>query len=42
MPHWGWASPTYSVKVPALAISYSLQAYPPVTLTSEFLFPSPF
>ncbi len=35
-PTWGWTSPTYSYKIPALALSVSLTALPPIRLTSEW------
>jgi len=37
---WGWSSPTYGDKMPALALRYSLNAAPPFILKSEWLFPS--
>jgi hypothetical protein len=38
-PTWGWASPTYGVKIPALSISISVQRPLPIHLLSEWIFP---
>ncbi len=35
-PILGWYSPTYSVKVPALAVRFIVQSAPPVMIQSEF------
>jgi len=39
-PTWGWASPTYGVKIPALSISISVEHSLPIHLLSEWIFPS--
>lgn len=31
-PHWGWYSPTYGVKIPAIALVYTFQGKPPFTI----------
>ena len=36
LQHWGWYSPTYGVKMPALSVSASIRAEIPLTLVSEF------
>jgi hypothetical protein len=38
-PIWGWFSPTYSQKIPALSFSIILNCYPPASLTSDWSFP---
>jgi len=38
-PTWGWASPTYGVKIPALSFSVSVTGHTPLALVSEFDFP---
>jgi hypothetical protein len=40
-PTWGWASPTYGVKVPALSVSVEVETALPVTLISRWLLPAP-
>ena len=37
-PTWGWASPTYGVKVPALSFSVSTEGVLPITFVSEWEF----
>jgi hypothetical protein len=37
---WGWVSPTYGVKLPALSVSVEVEANLPVTLTSRWLLPA--
>jgi hypothetical protein len=39
-PTWGWVSPTYGLKVPALSLGVVLVGPLPVTLVSEWSFPS--
>jgi hypothetical protein len=39
-PTWGWTSPTYSVKTPALSFSLTVQGRLPFALTTEFHLPS--
>jgi hypothetical protein len=39
-PTWGWTSPTYGLKVPALSFAITLVGELPVTLVSEWSFPS--
>jgi hypothetical protein len=38
-PTWGWASPTYGIKIPALSISFSVATSLPICLASEWIFP---
>jgi hypothetical protein len=38
-PTWGWFSPTYGVKEPALSFAFQVNARPPVTLSSEWVLP---
>jgi hypothetical protein len=38
-PTWGWASPTYGVKVPALALRLNLEGSLPLAFTTEWIFP---
>jgi hypothetical protein len=38
-PTWGWVSPTYGVKLPALSLSVTVKGKPPFGLTSEFVLP---
>ena len=38
-PNWGWVSPTYGVKKPALSLGVLINAKPPVILTSSWSFP---
>jgi hypothetical protein len=38
-PVWGWFSPTYGVKTPALSVRYTVVQRSPIRLTSEFIFP---
>jgi hypothetical protein len=40
-PVFGWVSPTYSVKVPALSLAVEVQSAGNIKFTSEFKFPSP-
>jgi hypothetical protein len=40
-PTWGWTSPTYGVKIPALSLSACLFAPPPLTFTTHFYLPNP-
>jgi len=37
-PTWGWISPTYSVKIPALSFSVSYVAEPTIGITTEIGF----
>jgi hypothetical protein len=37
-PPWGWTSPTYGVKIPALSISISVERLLPIHLESEWIF----
>jgi hypothetical protein len=39
-PTWGWASPTYGVKQPALSLSFEVEAALPLNLTSQWYLPS--
>jgi hypothetical protein len=39
-PTWGWASPTYGTKVPALALVYRVSGHLPITLLSEWVLPA--
>lgn len=39
-PVWGWFSPIYAVKIPALAFGMWVSARPPITLRSEWRLPS--
>ncbi len=39
-PIWGWVSPTYSVKVPALSLVVQASGPLPLALTSEWVLPS--
>jgi len=36
----GWVAPTYNIKVPALSLNVFVRKAPPITLTSEWLFPN--
>jgi hypothetical protein len=36
---WGWSSPTYGDKIPALALRWKLRGLIPLSLRSEWLFP---
>jgi hypothetical protein len=38
-PTWGWVSPTYGIKEPALSFSLLVKARPPLKLFSEWNFP---
>jgi hypothetical protein len=38
-PVWGWSSPTYGVKIPALSIRLLLTGALPLSVTSKFAFP---
>jgi hypothetical protein len=38
-PVWGWTSPTYGCKIPALSFSVSVKTIPPFRFTSEWIFP---
>jgi hypothetical protein len=38
-PVWGWFSPTYAQKIPALALEFSFIHALPLTLTTRFTFP---
>lgn len=38
-PTWGWHSPTYNVKLPALSFSVTTRAHPPFRLTSTWELP---
>lgn len=40
MPTWGWVSPCYGVRVPALAIVYQVDGLLPLTLISEWQLPA--
>ena len=37
-PTWGWASPTYGIKKPALSFAVTVSGNLPITLTSEWRF----
>ncbi len=37
-PTWGWVSPTYAQKEPALSLSIALMAKPPVEITTQITF----
>lgn len=39
-PTWGWTSPTYSVKEPALSVRWSVTARSPVQLVSQWVLPA--
>lgn len=39
-PTWGWTSPTYSVKEPALSLHWSATARPPIQLVTEWILPT--
>ncbi len=39
-PTWGWSSPTYGDKIPALSLRVSARGSPPLALASRFVFPS--
>jgi hypothetical protein len=41
-PTWGWFSPSYGVKIPALAVIFRVTGFPPVNLVSEWHFPTTF
>ncbi|GAG04466.1 unnamed protein product, partial [marine sediment metagenome] len=38
-PQWGWVSPTYGYKVPALSLALMAEGQIPLTITSEWTFP---
>lgn len=38
-PTWGWSSPTYGLKVPALSVRFTLTGPTPVCFTTQFTFP---
>jgi Heparinase II/III-like protein/Heparinase II/III N-terminus len=38
-PTWGWRSPTYGVKLPALSFAVSMEGKPPLSMTSEWTLP---
>jgi hypothetical protein len=38
-PTWGWVSPTYGVKEPALSFGLTVSAQLPLQFTTEFIFP---
>jgi hypothetical protein len=38
-PSWGWSSPTYGDKIPALAVRWVVTIAPPILLCSEWIFP---
>lgn len=38
-PTWGWTSPTYAHKIPALSLSAYVEAPPPIKIISEWKFP---
>jgi hypothetical protein len=38
-PVWGWSSPTYGVKIPALSVRLLLTGALPLSFTSKFAFP---
>jgi hypothetical protein len=38
-PNWGWISPTYGVKIPALSFSVTYEGLLPLTFFSEWRFP---
>jgi hypothetical protein len=38
-PTWGWSSPTYGDKIPALSIRMTLQGRLPISFTSRWIFP---
>ncbi len=39
-PTWGWVSPTYGVNIPALSYSVSVEGSIPLTISTEWSFPS--
>jgi hypothetical protein len=39
-PTWGWISPTYGEKIPALSLRLLARRLPPVYFTSEWCFPT--
>jgi hypothetical protein len=39
-PTWGWFSPTYNQKIPALSVSVMVNARLPLRLTSDWIFPT--
>ncbi len=39
-PTWGWVSPTYGVKIPALSYSVSVESVFPLTVSTEWTFPA--
>ena len=38
-PTWGWTSPTYGDKIPALALLVHFQGSLPLQITSEWILP---
>jgi hypothetical protein len=38
-PTWGWVSPTYGIKEPALSFAVTVTSSFPLVFTSEFIFP---
>ena len=39
LPHWGWISPIYGYKQPALSFSLIFRSHPPLSITSRWEFP---
>ena len=39
-PTWGWISPTYQSRFPALSIGYRVEARLPVVFNTEWIFPN--
>lgn len=39
LPHWGWVSPIYGYKQPALSFSLIFRSRPPLSITSRWEFP---
>lgn len=37
LPHWGWYSPTYAIKIPALLVRFTQTGRLPVTFRSEWI-----
>ena len=40
-PAWGWVSPTYNVKIPALSFAVTVTAALPIVFITKFTFPGP-
>ena len=39
-PTWGWVSPIFGYKLPALSFSLTVQGYVPLSITSRWEFPA--